>query len=52
MLASSVTQVNQGAGTFDPTKFTPYHREMAEASGVWRKKANDALKSRLESLSR
>lgn len=52
MLATSITQVNAGAGVFDPTKFSPYHKEMAEASGVWRKKANDALKSRLESLSR
>jgi serine protease Do len=52
MIATSISQVNRGAATFDPTKFSPYHREKGEASETWREKANDALKSRLESLSR
>jgi S1-C subfamily serine protease len=52
MLASSITQVNRGAGTFDPSKFSAYHREKGETSLQWREKANVALKSRLESLSR
>ena len=51
MLASSISQVNQGANNFNPEKFSPYHKQDGTLSVEWRGKANSALKERLNSLS-
>lgn len=51
MLASSISQVNQGASGFNPDKFSPYHKQDGTLSVEWRGKANEALKERLNSLS-
>lgn len=51
MLASSITQVNQGGNSFAPEKFSPFHKQDGTLSVEWRGKANDALKERLNSLS-
>lgn len=51
MLASSISQVNQGANSFNPEKFSPYHKQDGTLSVEWRGKANEALKERLDSLS-
>ena len=51
MLASSISQVNQGANSFTPEKFSPYHKQDGTLSVEWRGKANEALKERLNSLS-
>lgn len=51
MLASSISQVNQGGNSFTPEKFSPFHKQDGTLSVEWRGKANDALKERLNSLS-
>jgi len=51
MLASSISQVNQGENAFNPEKFSPFHKQDGTLSVEWRGKANDALKERLNSLS-